>query len=234
MAKNEKEAIYLSKKNGLDCQGGDEYPNKLWVDSLEELVNEGRIDVDNINESCRRVLTLKFKLGLFENPYTDENEYKNVINKQEHLDKALEIAQKSIILLKNNGISEKDIPDYSIAGCQEPLIMGKDNANTTNNISQNIIHINSGEPCIKRTIATIEKMWEYDPKSVPQKYWDIALEYLNEPILATTYGICQDVAFACHTGQTRRDCDPCAIPSAREIAKNQQIADKIKQNCTDK
>lgn len=112
MAKNEKEAIYLSKKNGLDCQGGDEYPNKLWVDSLEELVNEGRIDVDNINESCRRVLTLKFKLGLFENPYTDENEYKNVINKQEHLDKALEIAQKSIILLKNNGILPLDKSKY--------------------------------------------------------------------------------------------------------------------------
>lgn len=104
MAKNEKEAIYLSKKNGLDCQGGDEYNNKLWVDSLEELVNEGRIDIENINESCRRVLKLKFMLGLFENPYTDENAYKTIINKQEHLDTALEIAEKSIILLKNNGI----------------------------------------------------------------------------------------------------------------------------------
>ncbi|MBQ7100062.1 MAG: glycoside hydrolase family 3 protein, partial [Clostridia bacterium] len=97
MAKNEKEAIYLSKKNGLDCQGGDEYPNKLWVDSLEELVNEGKLDVENINESCRRVLKIKFELGLFENPYTDENEYKSIINCKAHLDKALEIARKSII-----------------------------------------------------------------------------------------------------------------------------------------
>lgn len=104
MAKNEKEGIFLSKKNGLDCQGGDEYPNKLWIDSLEELVNEGRLDEENINESCRRVLKLKFRLGLFENPYTDEEKYKEIINKKEHLDKALEIAQKSVILLKNNGI----------------------------------------------------------------------------------------------------------------------------------
>lgn len=104
MAKNEKDAIYLSKKNGLDCQGGDEYPNKLWIDSLEELVIEGKIDIENINESCRRVLTLKFKLGLFENPYTDEEEYKQIINCPDHLSKALEIAQKAIILLKNNGI----------------------------------------------------------------------------------------------------------------------------------
>ena len=111
MAKNEKEGIYLSKKNGLDCQGGDEYPNKLWVDSLEELVNEGRLDEENINDSCRRVLTLKFRLGLFENPYTDKNRYKEIVNCKPHLDKALEIARKSIILLKNNGILplEKDI-----------------------------------------------------------------------------------------------------------------------------
>jgi len=35
-------------------------------------------------------------------------------------------------ILKANGIAESDIPDYSVAGCQEPLIMGKDNGNTTN------------------------------------------------------------------------------------------------------
>lgn len=34
--------------------------------------------------------------------------------------------------LKGSGIEEKKVPDYSIAGCQEPLIMGKDNGNTTN------------------------------------------------------------------------------------------------------
>ena len=112
MAKDPKDAIYLSKKNGLDCQGGDEYPNKLWIDSLEELVNEGKLDVENINESCRRVLTLKFKLGLFENPYTDEDGYKDVINCKEHLDTALEIAQKSIILLKNDGILPLDKNKY--------------------------------------------------------------------------------------------------------------------------
>ncbi len=35
-------------------------------------------------------------------------------------------------VLKNNGVAEEDIPDYSVAGCQEPLVMGKDNGNTTN------------------------------------------------------------------------------------------------------
>ena len=35
-------------------------------------------------------------------------------------------------VLENNGVERQDIPDYSVAGCQEPLIMGKDNGNTTN------------------------------------------------------------------------------------------------------
>ncbi|MBQ7595266.1 MAG: glycoside hydrolase family 3 C-terminal domain-containing protein, partial [Clostridia bacterium] len=112
MAKDPKEAIFLAKSNGLDCQGGDEYENKLWIDSLVELIDEGRIDVENINESCRRVLKLKFKLGLFENPYTDEERYKSVINAPEHLEKALEIAQKSATLIKNNGILPLDFKKY--------------------------------------------------------------------------------------------------------------------------
>lgn len=35
-------------------------------------------------------------------------------------------------VLKNNGVDDEDIPDYAVAGCQEPLVMGKDNGNTTN------------------------------------------------------------------------------------------------------
>ena len=35
-------------------------------------------------------------------------------------------------VLAENGVEEEDLPDYSVAGCQEPLIMGKDNGNTTN------------------------------------------------------------------------------------------------------
>jgi hypothetical protein len=74
-------------------------------------------------------------------------------------------------------------------------------------------------------------MWHYDPKSVPQKYWDIAIQYLNEPIVNRTYGLCQDIAFVCVSGQTRRECDPCAVPTARLVAKQQQLADLIKTNC---
>ena len=117
--------------------------------------------------------------------------------------------------------------------CIAALIMiTRHNNNPINNVTPTITHISSTLPCVKRTVDTVEQMWRYDPKSVPQKYWNIAIEYLNEPITARTYGLCQDVAFVCHTGQIRRECDPCAVPSARAFAKQQQIADMIKMNCS--
>ena len=111
------------------------------------------------------------------------------------------------------------------------IMITRHNNNPINNVTPTITHISSTLPCVKRTVDTVEQMWRYDPKSVPQKYWNIAIEYLNEPITARTYGLCQDVAFVCHTGQIRRECDPCAVPSARAFAKQQQIADMIKMNC---
>lgn len=104
LAKDEKDAVYMAKLNGLDCQGGDEYPHKFWISSLTELVNEGKISEKNINDSCKRVLRLKFLLGLFENPYTNENDWHSVINCPAHLDTAAELARKSVTLLKNDGV----------------------------------------------------------------------------------------------------------------------------------
>ena len=112
------------------------------------------------------------------------------------------------------------------------IMISRHNATPENNVQANVLHLTNSSPCVRRSIDTVEKMWKYDPKSVPDKYWNIAMEYMNEQITARTYGLCQDVVFVCHTGQIRRDCDPCAVPSAREFAKQQQIADMIKMNCT--
>ena len=104
LAPNAKEGIFLAKKNGLDCQGGCEYDHDFWVNTLCELVHEGRIDEENINDSCRRVLRLKFLLGLFEQPYTDETRWESVVHSAAHRNTALTLAQKAITLLKNNGV----------------------------------------------------------------------------------------------------------------------------------
>ena len=86
-------------------------------------------------------------------------------------------------------------------------------------------------PCIQRITNTVGQMWAFNPQSVPEKYWNIAIEYLNQPIKTRTYGICQDVAFVCNVGQIRRDCDPCAVPDARAYAMGIHIDDLIRTNC---
>lgn len=113
------------------------------------------------------------------------------------------------------------------------VMIHRNNSSPENNVSINTTHISSSNPCVQRTINTINQMWAYNPKQVPQKYWDIAMSYMNQPIITRTYGLCQDVGYVCHPGQILRDCDPCAIPSARTYAQSIHIADMIEKNCPD-
>lgn len=69
-------------------------------ESMLELVEQGRISEERIDESVRRILTLKFELGLFENPYPRNDRF-NRIGSAEHKAKAKAAADESIILLKN-------------------------------------------------------------------------------------------------------------------------------------
>ena len=89
---------------GLDMQGCLDYTPEFWESTLIDLVKNGRVSEDIINNSVKNVLTLKFKLGLFENPYTDEEKYKEVIRCDEHKKIALEGAREAVTLLENNGI----------------------------------------------------------------------------------------------------------------------------------
>ena len=73
-------------------------------DDADAEVKEQLIDEDKINDSCRRILRLKYLLGLFDNPYTDESRWESVVHCEEHRKIALEIAEKSVTLLKNDGV----------------------------------------------------------------------------------------------------------------------------------
>lgn len=74
-----------------------------WVQSVVELVKEGHISESRIDESVRRILTIKFRLGLFEQPYGDTKTRDKVINNPVHKQTALEATRNSIVLLKNEG-----------------------------------------------------------------------------------------------------------------------------------
>ena len=70
---------------------------------LADLVREGVVKEKVLDRAVRRILALKLALGLFESPYTDESLYDQVILQESHRAKALEVAQESMVLLKNEG-----------------------------------------------------------------------------------------------------------------------------------
>ena len=99
------EAAVRSAEAGVDI----DMMTGIYCENLCRLVREGKISEDLIDESCMRILELKNKLGLFENPYkdADETKEKEVILCKEHRALAREAARKSFVLLKNE---EKILP----------------------------------------------------------------------------------------------------------------------------
>ncbi len=73
----------------------------VYSNNLAELVNQGALDNEIINAAARRVLRIKFQLGLFDRPYVDPQLEQATILSKENLALALESARKSIVLLKN-------------------------------------------------------------------------------------------------------------------------------------
>ena len=107
-AENRKEAYYQSIMAGMDMH----MHGIHWNEEVAELVREGRIPMSRIDESVRRILTAKFRLGLFENPYCNIEEGNKVRMCEEHRATALEAARNSIVLLKNDGILPLDVKKY--------------------------------------------------------------------------------------------------------------------------
>jgi beta-glucosidase len=70
---------------------------------LEQAVEAGRISMEAIDAAVAKVLKVKFQLGLFENPFVEEERAVSITSSAEHRALALEVAQKAIVLLKNEG-----------------------------------------------------------------------------------------------------------------------------------
>ena len=74
-----------------------------YTNHLASLVQQGQIDEKVIDEAVRRVLRIKFMLGLFDRPYVDPQLEESILMSPENLTLALESSRKSIVLLKNEG-----------------------------------------------------------------------------------------------------------------------------------
>ncbi|AZQ64844.1 beta-glucosidase [Flammeovirga pectinis] len=99
-AENLDDAFRSSVNNGMDMH----MHGPKFSASIISAVREGIVPEARVNEACSKILEVKFRLGLFENPYVDEKKADEVVFNQQHQATSLEIARKSIVLLKNDGI----------------------------------------------------------------------------------------------------------------------------------
>lgn len=100
VARNYKEASLFSVAAGMDMNmhGPDFY------DYVVALVKEKKLSMDRVDEACSKILYAKFQLGLFENRFVDTSKIGENVFIKSHLDKAEEIADNAITLLKNNDL----------------------------------------------------------------------------------------------------------------------------------
>ncbi|MWP47374.1 beta-glucosidase BglX [Gilliamella sp. Pas-s27] len=102
VASDPKDAVRVAIKAGIDISMNDEY----FLQFLPELVKEGAITEDEINQACRHVLELKYDMGLFSDPYRNLDPKLNIetmfANDRLHREEARDVARRSIVLLKNN------------------------------------------------------------------------------------------------------------------------------------
>ncbi len=92
-----KEAAHLSILAGLDI----DMVSNAYAEHLATLVEEGAVPIDLVDQAVRRVLRLKLQLGLFERPYVDESLAERVLLRDDFRELALQVAQQSMVLLKN-------------------------------------------------------------------------------------------------------------------------------------
>ena len=97
-AEDLKHATELSINAGVDM----DMMSFGYVQYVKALVEEGKIKAETIDNAVRNILKLKFRLGLFENPYVDESLARQVAYAPEHLAAAKQSAVESAILLQNN------------------------------------------------------------------------------------------------------------------------------------
>jgi beta-glucosidase len=98
-AKDNKHAAQIAANAGSDM----DMESYLYVNELAGLVREGKVKEAYIDDAAKRILRVKFELGLFDDPYKycDTQREKEVIGQQAFHDASLDMAKKSIVLLKN-------------------------------------------------------------------------------------------------------------------------------------
>ena len=122
---SQKEAGRLALKAGVDL---DITYEPAYMGPLVESVNEGRVPMGLVDRALRRVLELKFRLGLFEHPYVDVDRAVRVVHSQANQDLALRAGREGIVLVKNDKNLlplKKDLKSVAVIGPNADDVMNQ-------------------------------------------------------------------------------------------------------------
>jgi beta-glucosidase len=139
MVATEKEAGQLAAMAGVDVGISLE---DAYLGKLVESVKEGIIPVKAIDDAVRNILSLKIKLGLFENPYVDPEYAVSLVNSTEHKELALQVAREGIVLLRNEKNIlplKKDLKSVAVIGPLADADLDQIGDYIPHNIPQDII-----------------------------------------------------------------------------------------------
>ena len=101
----------INARMEMDMQGN------IYTDYLAQLVEEGKVKESQIDECVRSILRLKYRLGLFDNPYVPEPDFGPMYYMNDAIATAEQVAEESAVLLKNDGVlplSEERLKDKSL------------------------------------------------------------------------------------------------------------------------
>ncbi|HQK13454.1 MAG TPA: beta-glucosidase BglX [Anaerolineae bacterium] len=98
-ARDGRDAAFRALSAGLNM----DMASNTYLQHLAGLVEDGTLTIEDIDEAVRPILAIKIRMGLFEQPYTDESKLEQVVALPEHRAEARRAAQRSMVLLRNEG-----------------------------------------------------------------------------------------------------------------------------------
>ncbi|MBZ5595545.1 MAG: glycoside hydrolase family 3 C-terminal domain-containing protein [Acidobacteriia bacterium] len=144
IVRTQKEAGALALKAGVDVNITYE---PAYMGPLIENVEEGRVPVALVDRALRRVLELKFRLGLFEHPYVDVEHAVETVHSQSHQELALRAGREGIVLLKNEKNTlplRKDLKSIAVIGPDAENLMNLLGDYSPKKITQHVVSILEG------------------------------------------------------------------------------------------
>ena len=172
------DAYYQSIMAGMDLH----MHGPEWNAIVQKLVEDGKVPESRIDQSVKRILRIKFRLGLFEHPYCNIEKSKKVRLSPEHRASALEASRKSIVLLKNDGILPLDASKYKhvlVTGinADDQNIMGDWSAHQAD---KDVITILEGLRNVEPNVDFdfVDQGW--DPRNMDSKKVDMAVSHAEK------------------------------------------------------